>query len=547
MQVTDQLSIALMPTLLEGLRSSKRPDLQAACYMVTSMLARRCSLSPEATDTLIRMLAQHAPRPDPSSALLALLALCHFQRPSELSEEAFAAIQKLPGLPALLRSASVSADMSGLLACLLPAMAGDVADGGSSKALHEIITTVPVGPLVPGLASVAIQECVALASASSKPSSSAEFKEEQELCRLLRTLALQYPAEMDEVITKHLAAGDDGVEALDHEQTMRLLSATFRGTRHAPVAEAGTTLLLALEHPAPAVRQAAIAQLATHDEGSKGGYAGGALLRRVLDENEGVALAALGLASLASRTEPEELFAALKTASPPQGGSFASPGDAPPGSSTRVNEEALRVMVTCLLPAGGPELAGEVAAHLLSHCLAAKTSRKLNLLSLKLSASVHHPACAGLAEVLRTWRETGGGKADDKGAGLGELNLAVAVQVADNLLADKDGAVAEAVRGSGSRMLHLLVLARVTASSSGPQQLDSAASLVQALACTAGMLRGVPPSSVKAGKGGLPDAKSLSKRFFAQESAASLKSWRGLVDCLAVKLRLLLSPLFFLS
>lgn len=87
--VTDQLSITIMPTILDGLRATKRPDMQSATYMVCGLLARKAKLSPEATDTLLRMIAQYASKGDPAPAILSLAAVCHFQRPQELSAEAF--------------------------------------------------------------------------------------------------------------------------------------------------------------------------------------------------------------------------------------------------------------------------------------------------------------------------------------------------------------------------------------------------------------------------------------------------------------------------
>ena len=47
-----------------------------------------------------------------------------------------------------------------------------------------------------------------------------------------------------------------------------------------------------------------------------------------------------------------------------------------------------------------------------------------------LRSSVQHPACAGLSDVLKTWRDKGGGKGEDKSAGLAELNIAVVKKVA---------------------------------------------------------------------------------------------------------------------
>jgi hypothetical protein len=46
---------------------------------------------------------------------------------------------------------------------------------------------------------------------------------------------------------------DEEEEAQQRDWLLRFLSKTFHGTRHCPVEEGGTTLLLALEHPAQAI------------------------------------------------------------------------------------------------------------------------------------------------------------------------------------------------------------------------------------------------------------------------------------------------------
>jgi hypothetical protein len=105
--------------------------------------------------------------------------------------------------------------------------------------------------------------------------------------------------------------------------------------------------------------------------------------------------------------------------------------------------------------------------------------------------------------------------------------------VAENLSNDKTGSAAEAVLGSGSDMLIILVLGQATASQTGTHQLETAASLITALSRVVGTLRGVAPQVIKgSSKGSLPDAQSLGKRFFVPDSA-SLRAWRGLVDCVA--------------
>jgi hypothetical protein len=49
------------------------------------------------------------------------------------------------------------------------------------------------------------------------------------------------------------SGSEDEEEEAQRDWLLRFLSKTFHGTRHCPVEEGGTTLLLALEHPAQAI------------------------------------------------------------------------------------------------------------------------------------------------------------------------------------------------------------------------------------------------------------------------------------------------------
>lgn len=83
----------------------------------------------------------------------------------------------------------------------------------------------------------------------------------QVLQRLLRALDLRYPAAVDAAVDAALpqgrggAAGSGADEQQRQQRVLALLSAAFEGTARSPLLEAGTTVLLAAEAPAVAVRQ----------------------------------------------------------------------------------------------------------------------------------------------------------------------------------------------------------------------------------------------------------------------------------------------------
>lgn len=108
-------------------------------------------------------------------------------------------------------------------------------------------------------------------------------------------------------------------------------------------------------------------------------------------------------------------------------------------------------MASSLLPAN-PSLLPKVTSHLLSHMMVVKSSRKVNILALKLAGRLQHALCAGLGDVFKDWKE----KQEAGDEALVHLNLAVAKKIAQN--------IADAVSGTlfYSRICHCTSGVRIT-------------------------------------------------------------------------------------
>jgi hypothetical protein len=196
----------------------------------------------------------------------------------------------------------------------------------------------------------------------------------------------------------HATAKFKGVH---REWLIRFLSKTFHGTRHCPVeTEAGgTTLLLALEHPACAVRVAALERLSlTVNAQAPPSFLAQALLRRIQDDEPAVALAALSWDKLMTVVPGEPLLRALSAAA--EGGNRQWTN---PSQGAALQEQALRVMATSLIE-HHPEFVDEVAKVLLRHLMVYAKTRRRNMLALKLSASVAHPLFVGFSDIWEQWK-----------------------------------------------------------------------------------------------------------------------------------------------
>jgi U3 small nucleolar RNA-associated protein 10 len=433
--LAEAVPLALVPVILEAVRSSKNPDLQSAGYMALAALAAKATLAPRVVATLLELLPRYAARDAPAAALLALAALCHYQHPASLPSAALDALLRLRTLPAALGAAAAEADVRALAALALTALvrravAAPAEGAAALSTLKALLAALPDGAVdVAALAGAITDACGELAL-SDGPGTAEQDTAVAQLRAILRGLAQRHAAEMDAFIGARLrqargggggargrcAASDSesGSESSSEEEeeeeeerarTLEFLSHTFAGTAHAPVAEGGTTLLLALEHPEASVRLAAVAAAKSSLESGQCAAPtplAAALLARARDADAEVALAALGWERLAAHAPPAELHAALADLAGP-GAPFnrwepAPAGRAPAAVRGKVREAALRAAGHGLAHTH-PETAGEVAELLLGHLLsngASGRARRQGVAAVKLAANLEHPLLRGL-------------------------------------------------------------------------------------------------------------------------------------------------------
>ena len=266
-------------------------------------------------------------------------------------------------------------------------------------------------------------------------------------------------------------------KSAQEEWLLPFLSKTFHGTRHCPVPEGGTTLLLAMEHPAQAVRLAAVSRISEMvDTDFPPQYLAEALLRRIEHDDAAVAFQVLSWDKLVAVVPADALFRVLSSVADGLCGKCTSSGE-----SAAVQEQALKVLASPFLDRY-PNLADHVATVLMRHMLVYAKTRRRNVFALKLAAEVPIPAFVGLREIWGQWKAARSAAADaglrrggkdkksqyrtpekdqdnlgqaverGKGEGLWDLNLRVVAAVSNN--------VVRAGRDARSGMLMLLADSR---------------------------------------------------------------------------------------
>eukprot|EP00960_Hanusia_phi_P017787 524063-Hanusia_phi.AAC.1 len=210
----------------------------------------------------------------------------------------------------------------------------------------------------------------------------------------------------------------------EREWLTSFLSHTFQGTRHVPILEGGTTLLLALEHPNASIRRAALLKAFQSSSSLPlEPFLADAILRRLQDEDASVVLCALSWEKLVARLPAEGLASGLSAlVVEGRGGKV--------GKKTQVSEsqgQALTMLCRPFLEAH-PEYKDEVMMVLLGKFLLFPSTRKTSGLVLKLMAGSKHALFEGLADVKDS------SKAELTGEGAWEVNVKLLMRMAQNIV-----------------------------------------------------------------------------------------------------------------
>ncbi|KAG0164360.1 HEAT repeat-containing protein 1 [Apophysomyces sp. BC1034] len=260
--VTDEMTIALMPHLIDSLTARNTPELQIAAYMIISQLASKASFSHDGlraiTDPMIRKCSK-------SFFSYSLLTVVHLAQ----TQPSFHGLGK-SAADKLLNSASFHKDFLDIakkyatdrfLTSLMPKLCTAVISNSKHAefleqlVLHDYISSANIRLLcecaLDGyLEVVAKPDC----TEESKKSYIANFH------ALLITVSQRRVDDLDAVLDARLKASS-GLTKSQSKAFYEFTSAAFKGTRHEVVGEGNTTLYLCLNSPAVTARLLAMKKL----------------------------------------------------------------------------------------------------------------------------------------------------------------------------------------------------------------------------------------------------------------------------------------------
>ena len=261
-------------------------------------LAESRVLSPEVCEVILGAIFKSQALQNAEHAVACAATIINFSEFEELPKSTFESLVALPSFEELLVGAAVHVDVTRTAAMTLNRLVSSVLDLGSGvEATCRLITSsLPLGDLVAGLVERALL----------RYSADPNHERRSNVAKIIHCcMESQHAVQCDNAIGCAIEQLEGSAKAAAFEV---LAQTTLGATRHAPLAESGTTFLLALEHHNSAVRVQAVERAVTlsADSGGLNADLHAAVLRRLDDDAASVVLAlARGGPSLLAACCPE--------------------------------------------------------------------------------------------------------------------------------------------------------------------------------------------------------------------------------------------------
>ncbi|KAG1122717.1 hypothetical protein G6F42_011219 [Rhizopus arrhizus] len=253
--VTADMTIAIMPHLIDGLKAKKLPELQLATYMIVSQLSSKATFSKEGVEALADTMLRHYKKSCYAYCLLTVVHLCQTQESFEsVSKNALNNMIKNTRFEQVILEIADKYATDRFFACFLKDISHQVSciKLWESLVLQGYLSSENVSRLCQSI----LDSYVALAGGNK------EKKEEfvSQYQSLLAMISQRYVEELDIVLESQLAVTKDNNTAINKE-LYEFTSSAFKGTLHEVVQEANTTLYLCLNSPAVNNRLLALKKL----------------------------------------------------------------------------------------------------------------------------------------------------------------------------------------------------------------------------------------------------------------------------------------------
>ncbi|KAF1803275.1 hypothetical protein V8B55DRAFT_1587041 [Mucor lusitanicus] len=253
--VTADMTIALMPHLIDGLKAKKLPELQLATYMIVSQLSSKATFSKEGVEALADTMLRHYKKSCYAYCLLTVVHLCQTQESFEsVSKNALNNMVNNTRFEQTMLEITDKYATDRFFACFLKDISHQV---NCIKLLESLVLQGYLSSEnISRLCQSILDSYVALAGGNQEKKQ--EFVAQYQ--SLLAMISQRYVEELDVVLESQLALTKDSSAAINQE-LYEFTSSAFKGTLHEVVPEANTTLYLCLNSPAVNNRLLALKKL----------------------------------------------------------------------------------------------------------------------------------------------------------------------------------------------------------------------------------------------------------------------------------------------
>ncbi|KAI8390372.1 hypothetical protein BD560DRAFT_362243 [Blakeslea trispora] len=250
--VNSDMTIAMTPHLIDGLKAKKQPELQLATYMILSQLSSKANFSKEGVETLIDTMLRNYKKSYFGYCLLTTVHLCQSQESFEsVSDAAIKAMFKHSRFEQTVLEIAEKYATERFFSCFMHQI--------SQHAKHaQLLETLVLKGYLSSENVSLLCQCIMDNYLAQEDK---EHKEELviQYQSLLAMISQRYVEELDVVLENKLNSLKDDNKL--NKELYEFTTSAFKGTRHEMIEEANTTLYLCLNSPATTNRLLAIKKL----------------------------------------------------------------------------------------------------------------------------------------------------------------------------------------------------------------------------------------------------------------------------------------------
>ncbi|KAI8973417.1 hypothetical protein BDF20DRAFT_837366 [Mycotypha africana] len=256
--VTEFMTTALMPHLVDGLRAKKVPELQLASYMIVSQLSAKAVLNKDGIESLVSTMLRKCKKRCYSYCLLTVVHLCQTQENFEsISKPAFTAMTSNEKFEETILEICDKYATDRFFACFMR----DLAAAGKHISLFENLITNDYlsSDNISLLCRTIMDQYLSLAENDENEEKRISFVSQYQ--PLLAIISQRYVEELDLVLESKLTETKNNAQL--NKKLFEFTSSAFRGTGHEIIEDANTTLYLCLNSPNTVNRLLAMKKLVT--------------------------------------------------------------------------------------------------------------------------------------------------------------------------------------------------------------------------------------------------------------------------------------------